>query len=158
MQPSSSITLRNYKRGDLEAIVDLDAVCFSPPFRFSRAAMRQFVEAENASTLIAETKEGIAGFCIVHMEEVQGSMVGYLVTIDVDERFRREGLGQRMLTRGEERVRESDGEAMYLHVYVKNEAAIGFYERNGYRNARKQRDFYGPGIDAVLYWKPLQRD
>ncbi|MBS1798380.1 MAG: GNAT family N-acetyltransferase [Acidobacteria bacterium] len=139
----------------MEAIVALDAVCFSQPFRFSRAAMRQFAEAENASTAIAETPEGIAGFCIVHLEESEGATIGYLVTIDVDERFRREGLGQRLLASVEEWVRESGGEAMYLHVYLKNEAAIGFYERSGYRSAGEQRGFYGPGIDAVLYWKQL---
>lgn len=140
---------------DLDAIVELDAVCFEPPFRFSRAAMRRFVEAENSWTLIAEMAGAIAGFCVVHLEDVEGGTAGYLVTIDVDERFRREGLGRRLLARGEEWVRASGGEAMYLHVYAKNEAAIDFYERGGYRSAGEQRGFYGPGVDAVLYWKAL---
>jgi ribosomal-protein-alanine N-acetyltransferase len=156
MKPNGHIILRNYERRDLEAIVALDAVCFSQPFRFNRAAMRQFAEAENASTVIAEAPDGIAGFCIVHLEQLEGVTIGYLVTIDVDERFRHDGLGQRLLACVEEWIRESGGEAMYLHVYLKNEAAIRFYERSGYRSGGEQRGFYGPGIDAALYWKPLQ--
>ena len=158
MQPNGPIILRSYESRDLEAIVALDAFCFSPPFRFSRAAMRQFAEAENASTLIAETPDGIAGFCIVHREEVQEANVGYLVTIDVDERFRGKGLGRRLLALGEKWVRESGGEAMYLHVYLKNDAAISFYERGGYKSAGEQRGFYGPGMDAALYWKGFQQE
>jgi ribosomal-protein-alanine N-acetyltransferase len=151
-------TFRGYERGDLDAIVELDAACFSPPFRFSKAAMRQFAGAENAWVLIAEAREEIAGFCIVHREQAQGSAVGYLVTIDVAERFRHEGIGQRMLARGEEWVSESGGEALFLHVYVKNEAAVKFYERSGYQRTGEQPGFYGPGIDAAMYWKPLQRE
>jgi ribosomal-protein-alanine N-acetyltransferase len=158
MQRNGPVILRSYERRDLEAIVELDAICFFPPFRFSRAAMCQFAEAENAWALIAETPEGIAGFCIVHLEKEQGSTVGYLVTIDVAEGFRRRGLGQRLLVQGEVWTKESAGEAMYLHVYVKNEAAVRFYERSGYQCAGEQRGFYGPGIDAALYWKPLQRE
>src|SRR6184192_2659825 len=110
---------RGYERRDLDAIVELDAACFPPPFRFSKAAMRRFTESENAWTLVVEAQGEIAGFCIVHLEFIQGSKAGYLVTIDVTERFRREGIGQQMLAQGEEWVRESGGEAMFLHVYVK---------------------------------------
>lgn len=155
MQGSESLIFRGYETRDLEAIVALDAACFAQPFRFSKAAMRQFVEAKNGWTLIAETPDGIAGFCIVHLEEVQGARVGYLVTIDVNERFRREGLGRKLMARGEQWIRESGGEAMYLHVYVKNEVAVRFYERGGYRAAGEQRGFYGPGLDAALYWMRL---
>jgi ribosomal-protein-alanine N-acetyltransferase len=149
---------RGYERRDLDAIVELDAACFSPPFRFSKAAMRQFTGAENAWTLVAEDQEEIAGFCIVHLEQAQGSTVGYLVTIDVAERFRHEGIGQRMLAQGEEWIRKSGGEVMFLHVYVKNEAAVRFYERSGYQRAEEQPGFYGPGIDAAMYWKLLRAD
>ena len=46
---------------------------------------------------------------------------------------------------------------MLLHVYVKNQEAISFYERNGYQRADEEPGFYGPGMDAALYWKSLSR-
>jgi ribosomal-protein-alanine N-acetyltransferase len=42
---------------------------------------------------------------------------------------------------------------MMLHVFVKNQSAVRFYERLGYKRVGDQRGFYGPGIDAAMYWK-----
>jgi ribosomal-protein-alanine N-acetyltransferase len=153
MSQTNDIVLRRYERSDLGAIVELDAECFAPPFRFSREAMRRFAEAENAWVMIAEVKGKLAGFCIVHMEPAESVNVGYVVTIDVAEGFRRGGFGERMLTEGEKWVRGSGGAGMMLHVFVKNQSAVRFYERLGYKRVGDQRGFYGPGIDAAMYWK-----
>ena len=115
--------------------------------------MRRFAEAENAWVVIAEVKGKLAGFCIVHMEPAESVNVGYVVTIDVGEGFRRGGLGERMLTEGEKWVRREGGAGMMLHVFLKNQSAVRFYERLGYKRVGDQRGFYGPGIDAAMYWK-----
>ena len=47
-KPKGGILYRSYEPRDLQAIVELDAACFDPPFRFSHQSMRLFVEAENA--------------------------------------------------------------------------------------------------------------
>ncbi|WP_169746984.1 GNAT family N-acetyltransferase [Edaphobacter aggregans] len=150
------MVLRRYERRDLESIVALDAECFAPPFRFSREAMRRFAEAENAWAVIAEAGDALAGFCIVHIEPAEAVEVGYVVTIDVGEGFRRRGLGERMLAEGEAWVRASGGVGMMLHVYVKNAGAVRFYERLGYRRVGGQKGFYGPGVDAAMYWKEFE--
>jgi len=149
------LIFRSYQPHDLDAITALDALCFEPPFRFSLTAMRRFVETTNAWTLIAESGATLAGFLIVHLELVQGRTVGYVVTIDVAQTFRRTGLGRRLLSEGERWVAASRGEAMLLHVYVKNPEAIAFYEQLGYQSVGVVSGFYGRGIDAILYSKPL---
>ena len=153
---TSHIVLRGYERRDLETMVELDAECFAPPFRFSREAMRRFAEAENAWAVIAEAGDALAGFCIVHMEPAETVNVGYVVTIDVAEEFRRRGLGERMLAEGEAWVRASGGVGMMLHVYVKNLGAVRFYDRLGYTRVGRQEGFYGPGVNAAMYWKEFQ--
>lgn len=153
MSKSNDIALRGYEQSDLGAIVELDAACFAPPFRFSREAMRRFAEAANAWVVIAEEMDELAGFCIVHLEPAESVSVGYVVTIDVAEQFRRRGLGERMLTEGEKWVRGAGGAGMMLHVFVKNQSAVRFYEELGYKRVGDQRGFYGPGIDAAMYWK-----
>jgi ribosomal-protein-alanine N-acetyltransferase len=153
MNERSDIVLRSYESRDLDAIVELDAECFEPPFRFSEAAMRRFAEAENAWVLVAESEGAIAGFCIVHTERAKSFNVGYVVTIDVAAGFRRRGLGEEMLAAGEAWVRASGAAGIMLHVFVKNEGAVRFYERVGYKRVGGQRGFYGPGIDAAMYWK-----
>ena len=148
-----AVELRRYERRALEAMVALDAECFAPPFRFSREAMQRFAEAGNAWGVVAEAQGELAGFCIVHLERAEAVDVGYVVTIDVAEGFRRLGIGERMLAEGEAWVRRSGGAGMMLHVFVKNDGAVRFYERLGYARVGGQRGFYGPGIDAAMYWK-----
>ena len=106
MTERSDIVLRSYESRDLDAIVELDAECFDPPFRFSKTAMRRFAEAENAWVVVAVAEGALAGFCIVHMEQAESL-----------------------------------------------DAAVRFYERLAYKRVGAQRGFYGPGIDAAMYWK-----
>jgi ribosomal-protein-alanine N-acetyltransferase len=146
---------RNYRPEDLDAMVALDALCFDAPFRFSRDAMRRFTEAENAWVILAENGQGLAGFCIVHREHSVGHPIGYVVTIDVAERWRSQGIGERMLSSAETWVQSWKGVGIMLHVFVRNERARRFYERLRYRRVGLQQGFYGPGMDAAMYWKDL---
>jgi ribosomal protein S18 acetylase RimI-like enzyme len=40
-------------------------------------------------------------------------------------------------------------------VFTGNANAIRFYERRGYLFAFQEADFYGPGMDALVYRKPV---
>lgn len=146
---------RKYSSDDLDAMVALDASCFDVPFRFSREAMRRFAEADNAWVILAEDGQGLAGFCIVHRERSVGPPIGYVVTIDVAERSRCQGIGERMLSDAETWVRSWKCVGMMLHVFVRNERALHFYEQLRYRRVGLQKGFYGPGVDAAMYWKDL---
>jgi ribosomal-protein-alanine N-acetyltransferase len=138
-------------------MVTLDTACFAPAFRFGKTSMKQFAEAENAWIQIAEAGEILAGFCIVHREQIPGAAVGYLVTIDVADAHRRQGVGERMLAAGESWLLSSGAAVMLLHVYVKNASAIRFYEQAGYEFEEEKPGFYGPGMDAAIFWKRLKR-
>lgn len=146
---------RNYRSDDLNALVALDASCFDVPFRFSREAMRRFAEADSAWVILAEVGQELAGFCIIHREQSVGPPIGYVVTIDVAERWRSHGIGERMLSDGEAWARSSRCVGMMLHVFVRNERAVRFYERLQYRRVGLQKGFYGAGLDAAMYWKDL---
>jgi ribosomal-protein-alanine N-acetyltransferase len=149
------VRLREYRRGDLDAIFALDVVCFEPPFRFTREAMRRFAEAKSALTVIAESGEEIAGFSIAQVERVGGARAAYVVTLDVAPEWRRRGLAQRMMRQIEEQARAAQCVEMALHVSVENESAVRFYERAGYERTQVVRDFYGRGRDALVYFKML---
>lgn len=136
-------------------MVELDAACFAPPFRFSRETMRRFIEAENAWGILADDGGDLAGFCIVHREKVDEGEIGYVVTIDVAEKWRGYGIGEQMLSAGEAWVHSWKGAGMILHVFVKNKRAMRFYERMQYGQVGTEAGFYGSGLDAALYWKEI---
>jgi [ribosomal protein S18]-alanine N-acetyltransferase len=130
----------------------LDVICFDPPFRFSRAAMRRFASARWAKVVIAEADGKMVGFCIVHVER---GAVGYVVTLDVAPEWRRRGLARSLMERVEGEAREAGCASMGLHVFVGNDAAVRFYEGMGYGLVRQAKAFYGPGLDALVYAKGL---
>jgi ribosomal-protein-alanine N-acetyltransferase len=148
------IEYRGYRVADLAAMYALDVVCFQPPFRFTRAAMRTFAEDRRARVVIAEADGELAGFCIVHLER---GGVGYVVTLDVAPEWRRKGMASVLMERAEAEAVQAGCSLMALHVFVGNEAAIRFYERMGYEFLRNAKSFYGPGKDAAVYRKPLVR-
>jgi ribosomal-protein-alanine N-acetyltransferase len=146
------IALRDYRAGDWEAMYALDVVCFEPPFRFSRRAMRGFAEAEGAIPVLAEAAGELAGFCIVQMED----HVGYVVTLDVAAAWRRRGLARYLMAEAEIKVRATGGTSMALHVFPGNAGAVRFYEAIGYGRLGTVDAFYGRGLDALAYGKWLQ--
>lgn len=146
--------LRGYRKSDLDALVQLDDICFSSRFRFTRAMMRRSAEDADADVVIAEQGEELVGFCIVHMERQNA---GYVVTLDVDPANRRNGIASLLMQRVETDCRDAGCLSMALHVFTGNTAAIRFYERSGYVRSSTAEDFYGAGVHALLYSKSLVR-
>jgi ribosomal-protein-alanine N-acetyltransferase len=148
--------LRGYLPSDLDALVALDDICFDPPFRFSRSAMRSFVTAKSARVPIAVAADGsLAGFCILHVQRVQPHAVGYIITLDVAAEHRRRGLAGKLMDRAEALALQAGCEAVALHVFTGNTTAIRFYERRGYVFSHWAAGFYGRGTDALVYHKEL---
>ncbi len=154
---SSEISLRDYRADDLEAMFRLDVVCFAPEFRFDRASMRAFAEERGAIALVAEGMGGeVVGFVIVHLGRVGAGWLGYVVTLDVAEEWRRRGLAGMLMREAEARAVAAGARWMELHVFTGNAAAIRFYERLGYERSGMRRRFYGAdGLDALVYRREI---
>jgi ribosomal-protein-alanine N-acetyltransferase len=153
---SSEISLRDYRATDIEGMFRLDEACFGEEFRFDRDSMRRFAESRSATTLLAESLDGqLIGFVIVHLEGAATRKHGYVVTLDVSLEHRRCGVADRLMNEMEERARLAGSAWMGLHVFARNEEAIRFYERRGYRRVGIKADFYGRNLDAWVYRKDL---
>ena len=146
------VTLREYRPGDWEAMHALDVACFEPVFQFSRRAMQYFAEARRAVTVLAEAEDELVGFCIA---EVEGP-VGYVVTLDVVQAWRRQGLARRLMAEIETRVHAAGAMEMALHVFTGNVSAMQFYEGIGYGRVGMVKGFYGRGLDALVYRKRFE--
>jgi [ribosomal protein S18]-alanine N-acetyltransferase len=151
----AGFSLRGYAPGYLDAMFRLDEICFSEPFRFTRADMRRFAEAPNAQVLLALADEELAGFSIVNVERSRGRRVGYLTTLDVAPNFRGRGLAGALMQQAEAQASAADCAAMLLHVFTGNKAAIGLYEKLGYERMQAATNFYGSGLGAWVYRKVL---
>ena len=149
------IRLRPYRVDDLDAMHALDVECFDKPFRFSRLAMGRFAEARQARVVIAEDGHALVGFVILDVEATEEGRFGYIVTLDVSPGHRRKGLAGQLMEKAERAASREGCAAVVLHVFVGNEPAISFYVGRGFERLHRESDFYGPGIDAWVFHKPL---
>ncbi len=147
--------------GDLDALYELDTVCFEAPFRFSRGAMRRLTREPGAFTKVIESGLGaLAGFLVCQVNEApgaSGSREAYVVTLDVAPAFRRQGIAGRLLEAAEREARRAGTDRITLHVWTENAAAIRFYESCGFQRLQLHADFYAPGIDGFGYSKGLAK-
>ena len=149
--------LRPYQASDLQALVELDRICFSETFRFSKRAMREFAEAAQAISVVAHTvgSGSLVGFVIIHVAIADQSIHAYVVTLDVHPANGRSGVGSVLLREAENLAAEAGAIQIGLHVHTENVGAISFYQAHNFKQQVRLRDFYGPGRDAFFYSREL---
>ena len=141
----SSLRLREFRPGDLEAAYGLDQVCFEPGIAYSRSELRGFLARAGSVALIAEDGATLAGFAIGHRRGPKG----HVVTIDIAPGFRRRGAGKLLLAELLRRLEDEGAGTIRLEVDARNAGAIRFYEQMGFRATRALKDYYDEGIDGL---------
>ncbi len=137
--------LRDVRMADFEALYSLDQACFEEGIAYQRDELRQFLSLSSAQALAAEVDGAIVGFVVGY---VSVRRLGHVVTLDVAAEHRREGIGNALLEELLRRFAAAFVDHVHLEVDVGNEAAVGFYERFGFRKRKRLPDYYGPNRPA----------
>lgn len=138
-------------RADLAAqAAELERRCFSKPW--SEQALIDECQNPNAVFLAAVEGERLLGYCGMHFAAGEC----YMDNVAVSPERRREGVGERLISALIEAAKERGGEFLSLEVRPSNAGAIALYERLGFREAGRRKDFYtAPREDALLLTKTL---
>lgn len=149
------MTYRLYEPGDFAQLYAVEEACFEPPFRFSRAYMRQIIRSHRSATWIAEQGTQLAGFAVVEWELSADEMTAYIETVEVAQRFRGQGVGGELMRRAEDSARAAGARTIWLHVDAENLSAIRLYERHGYERQGREEHYYARNRAAFTYAKAL---
>jgi ribosomal-protein-alanine N-acetyltransferase len=144
-------TLRDYQPEDFDGLYEIDQACYPAEIAYSKRDMRAYLRFPGAECVVAVTAGEIAGFCISARRRSRG----YIVTIDVLERFRRAGAGSTLLREVERRLAANGVREVGLETATDNESAIAFWRKHGYRNSGVRKGYYPGGRDAIAMTKPI---
>ena len=129
---------------------ELERRCFSKPW--SAQALLDECENPNAVFLAAVEGERLLGYCGMHFAAGEC----YMDNVAVSPEHRREGIGERLISALIEAAKEKGGEFLSLEVRPSNLGAVALYEKLGFQQAGRRKDFYtAPREDALLLTKTL---
>ncbi len=146
------LEIRRAGEGDLQALTDLEAVCFEGQDPWSRDAFFNEVVENSDRTLYLVALAGgkVVGYMGVWMVLDEGD----ITNVAVDPEFRRRHIAESLI---EEMVRRTSEEGITcwtLEVRVDNEPAIRLYEKMGFRAEGIRPKYYEyDGTDALIMWK-----
>jgi [ribosomal protein S18]-alanine N-acetyltransferase len=149
---SPAIHLRPYRPSDFETLFRIDQTCFPRGIAYGSAEMKHYLQAPGSFCLIAEVVGAIGGFIVTELS----AEIGHVITLDVPESYRRQGIGSRLLESAEQASATQGARLMYLETATTNKAAIALWKKHGYRESgSRMKNYYGPGLDAFHMHKLL---
>jgi ribosomal-protein-alanine N-acetyltransferase len=146
-----AFTLRSYEPHDFAALHRLDQACFPAGISYSKATLRYFLTLASADCVVAAEGFHITGFVLSE----ENPPLAHIITLDVSERQRRNGIGTALLQQLESNLSARGVRSVLLETATDNEAAVAFWQRHGYRIEATLKRYYLGRIDAYEMRKLL---
>jgi ribosomal-protein-alanine N-acetyltransferase len=137
--------IRRLAKSDLARLLRLEKRAF-PEDAYPREFFLELLAECGDLFLIAEIDGALAGYVVACSNE--------LVSIAVDVRFRRRGVGAALMRRVLQVLRSRGAPRVSLMVRVGNESAMAFYRRFGFKKTGRVRHYYEKGGDAFRMTAP----
>jgi [ribosomal protein S18]-alanine N-acetyltransferase len=148
-------SLRDFQRDDFEALWRIDQQCFAPGISYSQPELAAYIGLLGSFTLVAESSNSerrILGFVVGRANRRRQ---GHIITIDVLPDARRFGVGSKLLSAAEDRLRSAQCATVNLETAVNNMTALAFYKRHQYFVIKTIPRYYPDGLDAFALEKSL---
>lgn len=142
---------RPMAEADVEGVAHLERDTFSAPWKPD--TFRRLLPRDGTELWVVETPaHGVVGYAVLWFVQEQGE----LANIAIRPEHRGRGLGSFLLDRIVERAVEKGVRSLYLEVRVSNTRAARLYERRGFREIGRRRNYYErPREDARVLARRL---
>jgi len=148
-----SIIIKQATINDLETLYRIERECFTIE-AFSKQHLTHLLETSGATSLVALMDNAIAGFIVGLISGHDKEINGRIYTLDVAVKYRRKGVGLRLLDEIERVFVEKGARTCYLEVRKDNTAALELYRKRGYIEVKELKDYY-KGAHGVRLKKKL---
>lgn len=146
------LTLEKMEREHLEAIAELEKVCFSQPWSYK--SLEEELDNKTAHFFVALSEGEVAGYIGVYV--VYESC--FVTNVAVFPKFRRQGIGRALIKMAILTADAMGTDFISLEVRTTNYPARALYKSLGFEEMGRRRDFYrNPTEDALIMTKVFQR-
>lgn len=145
-------TLRDYRPEDFEALWRLDQSCFTEGISYTPAELHYYISRSSSFTILAEERQNLVGFLIAD-RSLRG--FGHIITIDVDPKQQRKGIGTALMKAAEERLEKIGCKSILLETAVDNLSALSFYKAHGYSVLKSLPCYYMNSLDGLQMGKKI---
>lgn len=140
-------TYRQANAFDLPVFVSLDKVLF-PYSPWSASQYKEEFSAPTRHFVVAvDEQQSIIGYAGVF---APGGAEADVLTVGVVPAHRGKGVARQLMAMITDWAQQQGSIAMMLEVKVDNQDAIGLYESLGYSKLNTRKDYFGPGLDALV--------
>lgn len=147
------IIVRRAVSEDIKSVYDLEKRCFKDPYPEVVLLMLYQLYPELFFVAEDSDEKEVVGY-VSGMIRVDG--FGHIVSICVDERYRRRGIGKRLMEVVEETMLTVFKVCNFrLEVRVSNEPATKLYESLGYKIISRLKGYYHDGEDGYMMVKSV---
>jgi len=114
----------------------------------ARSYIKERIEHKDSVIFVAIEKEEFMGFTQLYptLSSISMKRAWILNDLYVDERARKQGVGEKLLNKAKEYAIETGAKSLALSTAVDNFSAQKLYEKNGYK---KDTDFYHYELNLV---------
>lgn len=137
---------------DFDDILKLEKYSFNERDGMNTGDLREYLRDHGDGFYRITAGGRFAGYILFFAE----GGCGYMESIAVDGKLRRQGIAGAAVKFMVERLRQRGVNCIRLHVRGENAAAIALYEKHGFIRSGVDADFYGTGVDASVYTLHLQ--
>jgi ribosomal protein S18 acetylase RimI-like enzyme len=148
--PRRSGAVRRGSRRDLDALLEVEGLCFQPWRRASRKSLARSLRSHRQSVWIIDgvgrgRGGAVAAFVVVwhHASKLR------IYDIATRPDLRGHGLGRRLVRHVEALARSAGCPAIVLEADPTEPGLVQWYERQGFRQVARLPEFYAPGRHAV---------
>ncbi len=139
-----SVVIRDYDIRDFKDIIEIDSEAFSPRNPVYDAYI---YTTFGSDLLVADVGGKVVGYiAIMSLSREEAKIISFAVR----KKFRRKGIGKRLLKAAIERCRERGKKKILLEVRVSNFIAQNLYKKMGFKIIDIIPNYYTDGEDAYL--------
>lgn len=138
----------------MDALYFLEQRCYAAPYRFRYDQLVSTLLDRDVAALVAQAEElapsGMVGALIVRGEHWQGRVT--IVSLMIDEPFRGQGLGRRLLDWAERLGRANRARELVVPLEAGNEVGAAFLAACGFADSGEHAPFF-PEREAGSLWR-----